>query len=196
MVDRKTSYGFGTSAYPYGALERALGVMMDADTATQQGALRGRLKRLLTLGLPPVGLGKGSRRLYSWEEACQLALALLMEDCGVDPIAVVAALKNTWPRLARNVRSAADCPENNPMMITLRLEAVAGPWRTGDPISALPWITIAPRIDERARARYRQKRFKDESDNVLMLINRDEPGWVAVRNLTTALTQLQAALHS
>jgi hypothetical protein len=196
-MDRKERYGFGTAAYPYWAVERALGAMMGADTPTQAGALRGRLKRLLTLGLPAGGPGTGKRRLYSWEEVCQLGIALLLEDCGVDPVAVVPALQNIWAKVSRNVRAATDDKAlTNPMMITLRLSAVSGPWRTGDPLSALPWITIAPRIDERARAKYRKHRFKDESDNVLMLIDRNEPGWVATRNLTAELTKLQAALHS
>jgi hypothetical protein len=58
---------------------------LGADEATQKGALRGRLKRLSTLGLPASTPGKGSRRSYSWEETNQLLVALLMEDAGLDP---------------------------------------------------------------------------------------------------------------
>ena len=209
---RNQRVGFQTPHYPYAAVEHALAAMMGTtDTATQTGQLRGRLKRLLVLGLPPAGPGKGTRRLYSWEEVCQLGLALLLEDADVDPVAVVQALQNTWSHLARNVRLAADCPADNPMMLTVRLTAVSGPWRTGDPVSAMPWITIDRRIDERARERYRKKlglkdkdplirALKDvvariQADNVLMLISRNEPGWVATINLTAALNKLQAALH-
>jgi hypothetical protein len=195
-MDRKPRYGFQTPTFRYAAVERALGVMMGtSDTDTRQGALRGRLKRLLVLGLPPGGPGTGSRRLYSWEEVTQLGIALLLEDADVEPVAVVRALQNTWRHLANKVRLAADCPTDNPMMITIRLTAVSGPWRTGDPLSAMPWITIERRIDERAKARYRKHGFKDESDNVLMQIDRDKPGWVATRNLTADLRRLQAALH-
>ena len=121
---------------------------------------------------------------------------MLLEDANVDPVAVVPALQHAWRqrRVTNNVRKAADCPAENPMMLTIRLTAVSGPWR-GDPVSAMPWITIDPRIDERARAKHRQHGFKDESDNVVMLINRNEPGWVATTNLTAALSTLKAALH-
>jgi hypothetical protein len=195
-MERKGRYGFQTPHYRYGRVERALAAMMGTtDTATREGQLRGRLKRLLVLGLPPGGRGKGSRYLYSWEEVCQLAIALLLEDANVDPVAVVPALQHTWRHLAGKVRLAADCPADNPMMITIRLTAVSGPWRTGDPVSAMPWITVARRIDERARAMYRKHGFKDESDNVVMLIDRNRPGWVATTKLTAALSTLQAALH-
>jgi hypothetical protein len=194
-MERKARYGFQTPAYGYAALEHGLARMLGVDSTTQEGALRGSLKRLLVLGLPPAGAGKGSRRLYSWEEATQLGVALLLEDADVEPVAVVRALQNTWRHLANKVRPAADCPASNPMMLTIRLTAKSGPWRTGDPVSAMPWITIARRIDERARERYRKHGFKDESDTVLMQIDRNEPGWVATTNLTAALSKLQAALH-
>jgi len=195
-MERKKRFGFQTPAYGYAAVERALGAMLGTtDAAIRAGQLRGRLKRLLVLGLPPAGAGKGSRRLYSWEEVCQLGLALLLEDADVEPVAVVRALENTWPRLANKVRQAPDCPDGNPMMLIIRLTAVSGPWRTGDPVSAMPWITIARRIDERAQEQYRKHGFRDESDTVLMLIDRNEPGWIATRNLTNDLQRLQAALH-
>ena len=195
-MERTRRYGFQTPTYRYAAVERALGAMLGTtDTAIREGQLRGRLKRLLVLGLPPAGAGTGSRRLYSWEEACQLALALLLEDADVEPVVVVETLQKAWPHLATRIRQASDCPANNPMMLTIRLQAVSGPWRTGDPVAAMPWIAVTRRIDERAQKRYRQHGFKDESDNVLMLIDRDEPGWVATRNLTKDLRRLQTALH-
>jgi len=177
-------------------VERALGAMLGTTDATiREGQLRGRLKRLLVLGLPPAGAGTGSRRLYSWKEVCQLALALLLEDADVEPVAVVQTLQKAWSHLANRVRQAPDCPADNPMMLTIRLQSVSGPWRTGDPVAAMPWIAVTRRIDERAQKRYRQHRFRDESDNVMMLIDRDESGWVATRNLTNDLRRLQTALH-
>ena len=70
--------------------QQALGETFGADREAQQGALRGRLKRLSTLGLPASGPGKGARRRYSWEQANQLLIALLMEDAGLDPVVVCA----------------------------------------------------------------------------------------------------------
>ena len=192
----RTRYGFRTRTYRYAMVERALGAMLGTTDATiREGQLRGRLKRLLVLGLPPAGAGTGSRRLYSWKEVCQLALALLLEDADVEPVAVVQTLQKAWSHLANRVRQAPDCPADNPMMLTIRLQSVSGPWRTGDPVAAMPWIAVTRRIDERAQKRYRQHRFRDESDNVMMLIDRDESGWVATRNLTNDLRRLQTALH-
>jgi hypothetical protein len=51
-----------------------------------------------------------------------------------------------------------------------------------------------PRIDERAKARHRKHGFKDESDTVVMMFDRNEPGWFAVRNYTVEALKLQAAL--
>jgi hypothetical protein len=42
---------------------------------------------------------------------------------------------------------------------------------------------------------YAERGFRDESDNVLMRLDREEPGWVAFRNLTTAALTLQTALQ-
>jgi hypothetical protein len=190
-------YDFGTGRYAYGEIERALGVTLGADSATQQGALRGRLKRLATLGLPPSGPGKGARRLYSWEEANQLLMALLMEDAGLDPVAVVPAIKNTWSRLANKVRLATSdkALDGNPMWLKLQLQTITGPWSTKDPLSAVPWIAVVPRYDERSRALSAKHRFRDESDNIVSLLNDERPGWFAFRNLTAEVSKLQAALH-
>ena len=120
-MDRKVSFHFVDGRYPYGAIERSLGAVFGADTATQRGALRGRLKRLSTLGLPEVSPGKGTRRQYSFEQACQLLIALLMEDAGLDPIVVARAVKNAWPELAEKVEAAETAPDQNPHMVALRL---------------------------------------------------------------------------
>ena len=195
-MDRKERDSFAIGAYRYAQIERGLAVTLGADEATQKGPLRGRLKKLSVLGLPSSGPGKGSRRLYSWEEANQLLLALLMEDAGLDPVVVAAAIKTYWANLASNVRTATTTSASNPMMLHLRLRTFTGPWndKARDPRAALPWIGVSPRIDERARARYRERGFKDESDNVLMMLDRDEPGWFAVRNYTAEALKLRAEL--
>ena len=56
---------FVDGRYPYGAIERSLGAVFGADTAIQRGALRGRLKRLSTLGLPrcPPAKAHGANQL-------------------------------------------------------------------------------------------------------------------------------------
>jgi hypothetical protein len=188
---------FGTPAYGYARVEGALGESLGADRITQQGSMRGRLKRLSVLGLPPSGPGKGSRRKYSEEEASQLLIALLMEDAGLDPVVVVQAIKRVWPNLARKVAAATSgkALAGNPMWLKVQLQIITGPWNTKDPLSAVPWITVVPRYDERSRALSAKHRFRDESDNIVNLLNDDRPGWFAVRNLTATVNKMQAALR-
>jgi len=196
-MDRKERDSFATGVYRYAQIERGLAVTLGADAALQKGPLRGRLKKLSTLGLPSAGPGKGSRRLYSWEEANQLLLALLMEDAGLDPGVVAPAIKTVWARLAANVRLATSVKAaSNPMMLHLRLRTFTGPWNdeTRDPRAAALWIGIYPRIDERAKARYLKHGFKDESDTVVEMFDRNEPGWFAVRNYTVEALKLHAEL--
>jgi hypothetical protein len=226
MVGKK-SYVLGNRGFRYAKLERALGIMLDAGKAGL-GSLRGRLKRLSTLGVPGGGLGKGSRRVYTWEEATLLAIALLLEDAGLDPVVVASALKHAWPHVASSAMAAVEASADNPAMLMVRVETIAGPWRTGDQLAGLPSISIAQRIDERARARnvtrYRKhfasKHFAKldsdnpavqglmgavhalidrltffEADNVLLLLDRGEPGWFPIRNLTDRLRVLKEALE-
>jgi hypothetical protein len=84
-MDRKERVDFVTGVYRYAQIERGLALTLGADERTQKGPLRGRLKKLSTLGLPASGPGKGARRLYSWEEANQLLLVLLMGGCWARP---------------------------------------------------------------------------------------------------------------
>jgi hypothetical protein len=202
-------------SFRYGELELALAIMLDA-RPTGLGSLRGRLKRLSTLGVPGGGGGKGSRREYSWEEATLLAVALLLEDAGLDPVVVASALKNTWPHLKSRAMAAVKASAANPVMLIIHLETIAGPWRTGDSLAGLPWISIARRIDERSRNRritmygkhfaklgHNEPAVQDlikrlatlEADNVVMILNRNDPGWLPVRNLTDRLNVLKAALE-
>src|SRR5215472_5995277 len=129
-MDRKERDSFAIGVYRYAQIERGLAVTLGADEAIQKGPLRGRLKKLSTLGLPSSGPGKGSRRLYSWEEANLLLLALLMEDAGLDPVVVAAGIKKVWINLAANVRLATGekAAASNPMMLHLRLQTFTGPW--------------------------------------------------------------------
>jgi hypothetical protein len=196
--------GFSTPVYRYGVLEPALGAALGVGATASQGAMRGRLKRFSTLDLPGGGPGKGARRLYSWEQALQLLIALLRADAGLDPVVIVPAIKHVWARrsIQENVKrvtgkEALGTPSApaNPIMIMLRLQATK-PWITGEPKDVVPWIAVFPRTDLKAKARYAKHGFKDESDIAVMMLERDEPGWDAFRNLTAAAHTLQTALHA
>lgn len=199
---------FDTPAYRYGRLELGCGAALGIDMAVSRGAMRGRLKRFGTLGLPGDNPGKGAKRLYSWEQALQLLIALLMADAGLDPTVIVPAIKRRWPDIRENVqratdKEALDTPAKrgkpgtpgNPIMLMLRLQATK-PWITGEAEDVLPWISVFERRDLKAKARQAKGGFRDNSDNAVMMLDRGEPGWVAFRNLTAAALTLQTALRA
>lgn len=78
-------------------------------------------------------------------------------------------------------------------MLHLRLQTFTGPWND-NPRVAVSSIGLYQRIDERAKAKHRKHGFKDGSDNVVMALERNEPGWFAVRNYTAEAPKLQVAL--
>jgi hypothetical protein len=200
---------YATGVYSYGRLERALGVALHAeDKATQQGALRGRLKRLATLGLPTTGPGKGSRRQYSLEEAHQLLVALMMEDAGLDPVVVARAVLKLWvPNMRRHAKDAASAAKDNPIVIELRLQTVTGPWRTGNPHEALPWVRLMPHFHPPAIKQYTksgspESEVRHRADNVRSAVDsllaeedsREERGWLAFHNFSQKAAKLKTVL--
>ena len=139
-----------------------------------------------------------------------------MRDCGLDPVVVAAALKKIWSDLVSFAMAAVEAPADNPMMLTARLETVAGPWKA---VNAT-WISITPRTDRRSRGQriaiYRkdpkyakllaadpamatkliEELATHEADNAVFLLDQDSPGWLAIRkDLTGHLRVLQAALE-
>jgi hypothetical protein len=201
---------YATGVYSYGRLERALGVALYAeDKATQQGALRGRLKRLATLGLPATGPGKGSRRQYSLEEAHQLLVALMMEDGGLDPTVTAAAVLKLWTNnMRRAARLAASAAKDNPILIELRLQTISGPWRTRNPHAALPWVRLTPRCNVKAFEQYTKQGLPEfealyRADNVRSAVDslleeegsEQGRGWLAVHNFSQKAAKLESVLN-
>ena len=195
---------FETAFYSYGQVERALASVFNADLATQQGAVRGRLKRLATLGLPATSPGKGSRRSYSWEEAVQLLIALLMENAGLDPTIIVPVIEKYWPKFARQIKHSASETEET-MVLCMRLEAMRGPWQTKDPSSAVSWISLLSYNVETNELMGNHSYHRDKDAVVVkhlplggISMHPKEPippGWVASCPLTAALNNFQAALN-
>jgi hypothetical protein len=201
----KDRQSFETGAYAYGQVERALGAALYADTATQQGSLRGRLKRLSTLKLPESGPGKGSRRLYSLEEAHQLLVALLMEDAGLDPVLVAPAVKKAWTHNLADAENATstEAKTKNPIILIMMLQTVTGPWRTGNAHEAVPLVYLKPRSNRKTFKLYREKkrvdaataeRMADEVTNGFDRAHEDE-GWFVARNYTVKAEKLEDALE-
>src|SRR6516164_172564 len=149
-MNRTESQEFVTTRYPYGVLERALGEVFRASEKVQRSTLRGRLKRLATLGLPGVGRGKGQRILYSREQSAQLLVALLMAELGIDPTVIVRLVKEHWKTITVWVHRATDDEakgnpndevEGNPIYFTLRPRLMSGPWADPKhPLETVTWI--------------------------------------------------------
>ena len=202
------SYNFVTGAFAYARVEQALGAALYADAEIQRGALRGRLKRLLTLGLPENGPGKGSRRLYSLEEAHQLLVALLMEDAGLDPTVVAPAVKKAWPNnLAERAENATRAEaKTNPIVLLMMLQTITGPWRTGDAHTAVPLVYLKPRLNKEAFERYRSKKYRELGISEVAAVRmadevtsgfdnaREDEGWFVARNYTQKAEKLEAVL--
>lgn len=81
----------------YAAVESALAQLHGASPEVQRGALRGRIKHLQRLGLP---LGnrpkKGPGNDYTDPQIWQLALALELAQCGIDPTTIVRLISENW----------------------------------------------------------------------------------------------------
>lgn len=92
--------------YGYQVVEIALARLFRApDKAQREGVFRGRLKHLQRLGLPIEGPGTGKKASYTAEMVDDWALALRMEEIGIEPNLIVGLI-NGWigPRQATKVR--------------------------------------------------------------------------------------------
>jgi len=88
--------------YSYKTVEKALMAVF----AARQGALRGRLKRIQTLGLPGGGPGKGQRASYSYEQVCDWLLTLEFEGFGFPPVTAVQMVNQWNSRLSKLIPQA------------------------------------------------------------------------------------------
>ena len=187
-MDRAISYGAATPRYRYRAVEAALAAVFGLDRGLQRGPLRGRLKRLGQLGLPGVGQGKGRHVLYSYEQATQLAVALVIAELGIDPVITAKLIKGHWEAIALWVRRADDdeAKAGNPVFLTLRPRLMTGPWsEPGHALETAPWVGGFRRFDYRLKD---QEGRPVQRENVSMFLDRcAEDGWLCCRNLTEDL---------
>ena len=185
---------FSDPAHRYNRLELGCGAALGLDKVATQGPLRARWKRFGTLGLPEGRPGKGAKRLYSPEQCLQLLVALLLNDAGLDPTIIVPAIKHCWPHMREKVKQAAsEAALGNPIMLLARLQQTK-PLITGNPRDALPWISVFEWTDVVAKVQQAKHGLPNVSDNVLMLLSRDEPGGIYLCNLTRAAFTLQTVL--
>jgi hypothetical protein len=196
---RKQSNEFVRPAFSYGAVEKALGAVFDANAKTQQGALRGRLKHLQRLGLPGTVAGKGTRIQYSAEQACQWLLALLMSDAGIDPKVSVKLIHKFWAKYLKSIVLKATDHEAmfgyaplpaNPVFLTLRPRLMSGDWSKQKLDVHL--IGFFRRFDYHLKGPDGRPIQRELISNYL---NDLETDWLCVRNLTRALSTFFDNLH-
>jgi hypothetical protein len=174
--------------YSYAVVETALASVFGADPAIQRGAFRARLKHFQRLGLPGIESGKGTRIAYSADVARQWLVGLLMAEIGVDPILIVGIVKSRWDYLTPWLRRATEPgAAENPVFLGLRPRLMSGAWAGGkaDP-KTMEWISAFRRLTKNPNT----GKWEETISPAL-----DREGWYCVRNLTEALTKLQAGLQ-
>jgi hypothetical protein len=181
--------------YNYRDVERALASVFHADEKVQQGAFRGRLKHFGRLGLPGTGAGKGTRILYSHEQACQLLIALFMSEVGIDPTVTVKMIEQYRKELARWIVQARDAEalDGNPIFLTLQPRLMSGAW-TGSaksPFRTIPKFGMFRRYDYHVKDANGVPRKRENVAHQL-----DVDGVLCCFNLTDQLGKLEQGLQS
>ncbi|WP_210486764.1 hypothetical protein [Microvirga antarctica] len=116
-------------------METALAHMHGAGPEVQRGAFRGRLKHLQRLGLPLGDKpGKGKRIKYSEGQVWQLALALELAQCGVDPVTIVKMIQQCWDKIFLDaMREAAQSSKRSAdRILILTVGMMSASWEPAD----------------------------------------------------------------
>jgi hypothetical protein len=185
----KDQESFVTGRYLYADIESALAPALELGPA-ELPALRARLKRFASMGLPGSAPGTGKHRRYSNEDAGLLLILLLLHGLGLSPAAVIATIKrpDTRKHLALLLRWAADAEatrKNDPNLVYLTAR-VEDPGKT--PARASPAIWIGG-------FRRRSKTVPGGNpQTVVDFLDRNPELWFAIRVLTPPVVRLQAAL--
>jgi DNA-binding transcriptional MerR regulator len=188
----KDQESFVIGRYLFADVEPALAAALDLGPA-ELPALRARLKRFASMGLPASAPGTGSRRKYSSEDVGLLLVVLLLHSLGLSPAAAIAAIKRpeTRKHLALLLRWAADAEATrkqnpNPVYLSVRVE---DPGKTPPSSSPVIWIGGFRRRSKTV-AGGNPETFVD----LLERVERDPELWLGIRNLTLPVVRLQSAL--
>lgn len=173
------------ASFDYAEVEIALAAALDVSEEVQRGPFRARLKHFQRLGLPGIKVGKGARVAYSEEHVAQLLVGLFLSEAGIDPTAAIAVIKQHWKFLALWVKRATDdeAAAGNPVYLSLRPRLMGG-------VTA-EWLGGFRRFDHHVKDKTGRP---IKRDNVAMMLERGDAGWLCVRNLSAALIKLRAAL--
>jgi hypothetical protein len=190
---------FAKPRYSYAQVEGALARVFGADAKVQRGAFRGRIKHFQRLGLPGLNVGKGAKITYSYEQACQWLVALLMSEIGFDPTVTVKVIEDYWSdrnvRLATWIRRATDAEalaEKNSVHFKLTPRLMSGSWAKR-PLGTLPWIGMFRRFDLHLKDARGRPIPRENVSNVLDRAGDD--GWLlCCINLTDRVVRLEQEL--
>jgi hypothetical protein len=163
------------STYTYARVEAAFARAFKVPPE-RVGALRGRIKHLMVLGLPEAKAGKGVRVNYGHDGIVRWLVALMFEDVGVPPGVAVKAIKCFWEgrRFDHWIAAALDAESViNPVYITMRPAIVMSAWDEQEPL---------------LRVRFCRSR------SLVVLHAEDESSWFCMRNLTATLTLVRDSL--
>jgi hypothetical protein len=172
-----------TPTYGYAEVETAVAAALGVTAKNQRGALRGRLKHLQRLGLIKLKAEKGKRRVeYSYAQAAQWLVALILAETGIDPTLIVATLKQDWKRIAGSLDQATsvEARSGHPAYLCLWPRAMSAGWEGKSPIAinvVQPQSSLLPTRNE-----------------LLQLIDGNPDNWLSIYNLTRALSRLENAL--
>jgi hypothetical protein len=194
--------------YSYGDVEDGLATALDIDDAWRS-QFRARIKHHQRLG----AIGERSRRgvsvKYSFEQAARLAILFMIADVGLDPILSVQVIDDWWEKmLRRRVRQAVEPgtgDDENPWFLTLRLEAMRGPWAELSAVAAVgafQRIHHRPPLSAEAREKLRSRipeehyaawlaHWREPSENIGMWLDRPEKRNVCVFPLSHVLHRLK-----
>jgi hypothetical protein len=178
----KDRESFVTGRYLYADVERALAAALDVGP-TELKALRARLKRFASMGLPDSAPGTGKHRRYSTEDVGLLLIVLLLHSLGLSPAAAITTIMRPQIRkdLGLLLRWAADSEatrKQNPNLVYLTVR-VEDPGKTASDSSPVIWIGGF------------RRRSKTPVDDFL---DRDPELWLGIRNLTLPVARLRGAL--
>jgi hypothetical protein len=188
----KDQESFVVGRYMYQDVEPALATAINLDPA-ELPALRARLKRFASLGLPGNQPGKGTHRRYSTEDVGLLLILLLLHGLGLSPAAAIATIKRADIRknLALLLRWAADADatrKDNPNLVYLAVR-VEDPGKTPPGASPVVWIGGFRRFSKTVAGGN-----PETVVDFLARVDRDPELWLGVHNLTLPVARLRAAL--
>jgi hypothetical protein len=180
---------FEAPAYAYREIETALAAALGIRAQHQRGALRARLKHVQRLGLVDLKAGKGKRIEYSYAQATQWLLALILAETGVDPTMVVATIKNNWKHISRDIEEASSYEARSggfALYLWLKPHAMSAAWEEKAPIAM-----SVMRLDA---SQPRPLAPMPHDHPLVQMIHASPDDWSCFYNLTRALSRLETAL--